>query len=103
MKCHFVHLFRYKPLAEAHDFNVLDRQNINFGLLPIVFFTFGYGVLCMLAAFLELDVLFLGKVLSLFKGWVDLLLYSPDHKQLSNRIFLNIPEFEIHKYSGLNV
>ena len=29
--------------------------------------------------------------------------YSPDHKQLSNQIFLNIPEFEIGEYSGLDI
>ncbi|XP_071492488.1 GPI inositol-deacylase-like [Diadema antillarum] len=55
-------------LAAAHDFNILDRQGINFGLLPILFFVLGYGILSILGGLLEMDVQILGRFFSLFKG-----------------------------------
>ena len=61
-------LDRYAPLDEADNFKVLDDQGINFGMLPIVFFVFGYGILTILAGLLEMDVLFFGNILSLIKG-----------------------------------
>ncbi|XP_054763007.2 GPI inositol-deacylase-like [Lytechinus pictus] len=58
----------YTPLAEADNFKVLDDQGINFAALPILFFIFGYVILTILTELMELDVLFFGKLLSLFKG-----------------------------------